>query len=344
MNPLALSRSRHGVLVECLERQAEPVARSSRFILYGLGSRQETALCPNDVVVVHDFSPAQIDNNIGYYVANELLPLFRGSRFADEAEGYAYSEQDIFERYVGEIVRSIDGNERRAWHLYYDNTLAALRRVPPEWSDAMVPPAAAQQDFIGDFGAIYRRAIDLIAELPGATVLDVATCFGFLPLLLATERRGQRDDPGDIVGCDLNPALVGLADDYARHRRLRNVRFVRADILAVDVGRELAPSPARFDVVTALHLLEHLEPEQTGAAVANLWRLAARRLIVAVPLEETPDPRFGHRQVFDRERLLAVGRALGGRQDYFDFHGGWLVVDRRDRVSPSEPASTTTTD
>ncbi|MEH6874511.1 MAG: hypothetical protein V7849_08960, partial [Candidatus Competibacter sp.] len=210
MNPLTLSRNRHGILVECLERRADPVAQSNHFILYDLGSRQETAVCLDDVVVVHDFAPAQIDNNIGYYVANELLPLFHSSRFAAGTEGYAHSEQDLFERYVGEIVRSIDGNERRAWHLYYDNTLAALRRVPPEWSGAMVPPGAAHQDFIGDFGAIYRRAIDLIAELPGATVLDVATCFGFLPLLLAAERRGQGDDPGDIVGCDLNPALVGL--------------------------------------------------------------------------------------------------------------------------------------
>ncbi len=325
MNPLTLSHSRHEVLVECLVQRAEPVARSCHFVLYGLGSLQKSAICPDDVVVVHDFAPAQIDNNIGYYVANELLPLFHGSSCASEAEGYAYSEQDIFERYVGEIVRSMDGNERRAWHLYYDNTLAALHRVSADWPERAVPTNEIGGDFIAEFGAIYRRASQLIAEIPNASVLDVAACFGFLPLLLATGPRGQ----GELVGCDLNPALVGLAGDYAQHRRLRNIRFIRADILAADIEQELTPAPARFDVVTAIHLLEHLEQEQTEAAVANLWKLAARRLIVAVPLEETPDPRYGHRQVFDRERLLSIGEMLDGYANYFDDHGGWLVVDRR---------------
>lgn len=121
---------------------------------------------------------------------------------------------------------------------------------------------------------------------------------------------------------------MGFADDYTRHEGLAQARFGVADILADDMERELAPLPARFDVVTALHLLEHLEPEQTNRAVANLWRLTARRLIIAVPIEDTPDPRYGHRQVFDRRRLLALGHALGGRCEYFEHHGGWLVSDR----------------
>ena len=84
-------------------------------------------------------------------------------------------------------------------------------------------------------------------------------------------------------------------------------------------------------MVTALHLLEHLEPAQTAQAVAHLWRLTARRLIIAVPLETVPDPRYGHQQVFDRDRLLAIGRTLGGHCDYFEYHGGWLVIDRPPR-------------
>ena len=54
---------------------------------------------------MHDFEPWQIDNNIGSYVANELLPLLAESR-GPMADGYAYSKQEIFERYVGGIVRS----------------------------------------------------------------------------------------------------------------------------------------------------------------------------------------------------------------------------------------------
>ena len=321
MNPLTLSRQRHGMLVECLAQRAQPIATSSHFTLYGIDPAS-TAAYPDDVVVVHDFKPCQIDNNIASYVANELLPLLADSRKPSAVDGYSYSKQEIFERYVGEIVRSADGNERRAWHLFYDNTLAAL------WRDGPQQESDAEQDFIRDFGAIYRRVADLTSEVPRASVLDVATCFGFLPLLLASRciREGQKSS--SIAGCDLNPALVALADDYARQRRLAHVSFMRADILAEDITREFASLGRAFDVVTAIHLLEHLEPEQTLPAMSNLWRITRRRLIVAVPLETVPDPRFGHRQVFDRESLLALGRHTSGRCRYFEHCGGWIIIDR----------------
>lgn len=319
---MMLSRHRHALLVEGLKQRADPLAASAHFQLYPL-----TATAPTDeLVVVHDFGPAQIDNDLGYHVVTELLPLLAAQR---RRLDNGYSEQDWFERSVGDIVRSMAGNERQAWRLFYANTLNATQASaglgqPPG------RPTGTAHGFIGLFGAIYRYALDLIQALPAAappTVLDVATCFGFFPLLLA--RVGVSGGTlGDITGCDLNPALMAFADDYARHDGLARVRFGVADILADDIERELAPLPARFDVVTALHLLEHLECAQTGQAVANLWRLTARRLIIAVPLEDAPDPRYGHRQVFDRERLLALGRALGGRCEYFEYHGGWLISDR----------------
>jgi 2-polyprenyl-3-methyl-5-hydroxy-6-metoxy-1,4-benzoquinol methylase len=320
MSPLTLSRQRHGILVECLAQRAQPVATSNHFTVYGIDPVSTAAADPDDIVVVHDFEPWQIDNNIGSYVANELLPLLPEGSGA--AHGYAYSKQEIFERYVGEIVRSMDGNERRAWHLFYDNTLAALQET------SLGRDSAEKQDFIGDFGAIYRRVFSLAAELPHATILDVATCFGFLPLLLASRRNAAGQSLSSIVGCDLNPALVALADDYARQRQLADVCFIRADILAGDIDRELAASAPSFDVVTAIHLLEHLAPEQTGPAMNNLWRITRQRLIVAVPLEDVPDRRFGHLQGFNRDALLALGRQTGGYCRYFDHYGGWIVIDR----------------
>ncbi len=319
---MMLSRHRHTLLVEGLEQRAAPLAASARFQLYPL-----TATAPADeLVVVHDFKPAEIDNNLGYHVVTELLPLLAAHRDRIDT---GYEEQELFERSVGDLVRSMAGNERHAWRLFYANTLNATQTraglgQPAKRSDTM------NDDFIGLFGAIYRFALELIAALPGAaspTVLDVATCFGFFPLLLARADAATRT-LGEIAGCDLNPALMAFAEDYARHAGLASVRFGVADILAEDLERELAPLPARFDVVTALHLLEHLEFAQTERAVAHLWRLTARRLIIAVPLEVTPDPRYGHRQVFDRERLLALGQALGGRCEYIEYHGGWLVCDR----------------
>ena len=93
--------------------------------------------------------------------------------------------------------------------------------------------------------------------------------------------------------------------------------FVRADILADEVAPKLAADGAAFDVVTAIHLLEHLTAEETVRAMDNLWALTGRRLIVAVPFEAVPDPRFGHRQVFDRESLLALGRHDGRKLPLF---------------------------
>ncbi|MBL8251788.1 MAG: class I SAM-dependent methyltransferase [Candidatus Competibacter sp.] len=328
---MMLSRRRHALLVEGLEQRAAPLGASARFRLYSL-----TPPPADEFVIVHDFAPDEIDNNLGYRVVTELLPLLTAHRHHTDS---GYGEQDLFERAVGDIVRSMAGNERAAWRLFYANTLNATQASAGLGAASDAPDHRAS-DFIGLFGAIYRHALELIRALPaeGAppTVLDVATCFGFFPLLLA---RAAGESLGEVAGCDLNPALMGFANDFVAHEPALAARFGVADILAEDIERELAPLPARFDAVTALHLLEHLDLDQTEAALANLWRLTARRLIVAVPLEAEPDPRYGHRQVFDRERLLALGRTLGGRQTYCEYHGGWLVIDRprpaRDRRGSS---------
>ncbi len=318
---MMLSRHRHALLIDGLEQRAAPLAASAHFQLYPL------AATADEPIIVHDFSAAQIDNNLGHYVVTELLPLLAAHRHRIDS---GYSEQDLFERSVGDIVRSMAGNERCAWRLFYANTLNATQ-ASAGLGQPLGRPDETTGDFIGLFGAIYRYALELIEALSAAasppTVLDVATCFGFFPLLLARLRTAKK--LGDISGCDLNSALMAFADDYVRHDGLAQVRFGVGDILVDDMERELAPLPARFDVVTALHLLEHLEFEQTEKALANLWRLTARRLIIAVPLEKVPDPRYGHRQVFNRERLLAMGRSLGGHFfEYFEYHGGWLVIDR----------------
>lgn len=320
MSPLTLARHRHGILLGSLANRAAPLGRSNRFTVWGLDDAGEVGNTAEDIVVVHDFRPEEIDNNIGGYVADELMPLLARLPRRSPMNGYAYSEQEIFERYVGAIVRSVDGNERRAWHRFYDNTLSALRR----------PMASTLDRGVADFNAcaraFYARVAELAREVAAASLLDVATCFGFLPLYLAA---GGEDHPlRRIVGCDINTALVALAEDYRHARDIRSVSFVKADILAADVRRDLAVDRGGFDVVTAIHLLEHLTAADCATAVANLWALTGRRLIIAVPFEAVADPRFGHRQVFDETSLKALGRSIGGHCQYSEHHGGWLIVDR----------------
>ncbi len=330
MCPLTLSQHRHGTLIGALDRSAPPLGRSSHFTLYALSTAGDDD--PDDIVVVHDFGPDQIDNNIGAYVADELLPLLARARAEapPPTNGYAYSEQETFERYVGAIVRSVDGNERRAWHRFYDNTLAALRG-PGRHADL-----AGSGDFIGSFRAIYMRTAELVAEVRGESVLDVGSCFGFLPLFLAGGAGAVGHAPRRTVGCDHNPALVALANDYRRHRRIAGIEFMGADILAEPARSALTAEGGRFDVVTAIHLLEHLSGEDVARAMQHLWALTARRLIVAVPFEAVADPRFGHRQVFDAGRLRALAEPTDGTALTFEHHGGWLVLDRKPNKEKEE--------
>lgn len=328
MTTITLSCRRHALLVDCLASRVEPLARSGRFTIFDIrrrGPAESAALDPDDMILVHDFAPEEISNNIGRFVADELLPIL-----VADAAGARGREQELFERLVGAIVRSMDGDERRAWHLFYDNTLAALIRAG--WhADGGHTGNPVPQDFITDFAAIYRRTAELAAEIAPETLIDVATCFGFLPLLLAEgawQDRSAPPTPCRIIACDINPALVSLAGAYAQRQRLTNVHFFRADILAADLAYELAPVATCFDVVSAIHFLEHLEPRQSAAAIDALWSLTRQRLIVAVPMEEVPDARFGHRQVFDRQSLTALARRTDGRFETFEDHGAWLVIDR----------------
>ena len=318
---LTLSRELHGPLADCLAARSRPLAKSARFALYDLDPHDRSGSGAGPIVLVHDFEPAEIDNNLCSAVAHELMPLLASLPVSGGENGYAVSQQETFERFVGAIVRSVDENEQRAWHRFYDNTLRALGRAARE------PVDAAPHDVIATFAAVYARAIALVAEVRADTWLDAATCFGFLPLHVA---RGARAGglPRRLFACDVDVALVALARDYARHRCLRDVSFFEADILTADVASDPAPAPRRCDVVTAIHVLEHLEPAETALALRALWSRTGRRLIVAVPVEDTPDPRFGHRQVFDQARLLALGDLTDGAARCFDDHGAWLVVDR----------------
>ncbi len=131
------------------------------------------------------------------------------------------------------------------WRQYSLNTLVRLRALLDQRSvDVGTQPHIAQ------FAAIYRQ---VLRHMVGESLLDVGTSPGFLPILAAERSPGLR-----VVGCD--------------------VRFLAWDMLKPGF-RQLGD----FDTVTAIHLLEHMSEEQMLTATANLLKVAARRLIVAVP-------------------------------------------------------------
>lgn len=234
--------------------------------------------------------PRGIGNELADHIAAELVPL-----------GLVPDGQ-AFERIFVDAVLSTQPDPARAWMAFYDSTMRRLRRAD-----------RAGTGSVATFARIYDRALSLVR---GTAVLDVGCCFGFLPLLAA-----ERDPRLRVIGTDLVPATAALAGRISRARGSQ-ARFAAADLLALPAGDQAV------DTVLAVHVLEHLPARMTAPALAQLCRVARLRVVVAVPLEEAPDPTFGHVQAFDLPKLARIGAAPGWTHDVHAADGGWLVLDR----------------
>ncbi len=260
-----------------------PIVRTEHFTLRRRGRRVELG---------HSLLPEQLDNDLAGLLAEELF-----------APGWL-SGSDVFERVFTGVVRSCVDGPLPAWTTFYDNTLARIRQY---WQ----APEPAEHSSIAGFAPVYRRTLDLVT--PGS-VLDLGSCFGFLPLLLA-ERERQT-----VIASDLSRGTMRLLDTVAR------ARGSTLDALVCDASR--VPLPDRsVDTVTVIHLLEHLDAGHGDAVVHEALRLARRRVVVAVPYEDEPTAAYGHVRCFTPEQLADLGRRTGHRFSVGAFHGGWLVVE-----------------
>ena len=255
-----------------------------------------------------------ISNELAGHIAAELGPLG------------LVPDGPAFERVFVDTVLATDPDPMRAWNLFYGNTLRRLRR-----------PDLGGTGSVATFARIYEHVMSLIR---GTTVLDVGCCFGFLPMLAAA-----RDPRLRVLGTDLVPAAAALAGRISRARR-SPARFAAADLLALPVADE------SVDTVLAVHVLEHLPAEVSAQALAQLRRVARHRVVIAVPLEEAPDPTFGHVQAFDLPRLARIGAdpetpqtpqtpespdTPAWSQAVHAADGGWLVLDRVRVGRPAGP-------
>jgi hypothetical protein len=154
----------------------------------------------------------------------------------------------------------------------------------------------------------------------------VESSFGFLPLLVAERFPSLQR----VVGIDISTDSFPLVRAIAEERRLNTVHFTQADLLADDFC-----ALGCFDTVTALHVLEHFDEVEMERVLVNLLAVTAQRLLLAVPYEPGEmETAYGHRQLFSRARLEAVGHWClerlggGGRMWVEDCAGGLLVVER----------------
>jgi SAM-dependent methyltransferase len=187
-----------------------------------------------------------------------------------------------------------------AWTAFYRNTIDGLARGGTD-------PGGT----IAEFAPVHERAVSLVT---GHDVLELGSCFGFLSLRLA--RAGHR-----VTAVDLVPGTMRLLTEVAR-RLGTTVAAVAGDVTAVPLADGCA------DTVLAVHLLEHLPVDAGATALAEMVRLARRRVVVAVPFEDEPNPAWGHVRCFDTRALDELGASTGLAYEVREHHGGWLVLDR----------------
>lgn len=224
---------------------------------------------------------------------------------ADDLVTPGLLEASSFESAFVSVVLSTDPDPTRAWTAFYRNTLASLATggTPGGTNAGMAP--------------VHDRA----AALAVGSVVELGCCFGFLSLRLAM-------DGHDVTSVDLSSGTVRLLGRMASELGVP-VAPVAGDATAVPLATGCA------DTVFAVHLLEHLPPGVDAIVLAEMLRLARRRVVVAVPYELEPDATWGHVRTFDAAALAVLGAATGRDHRVTDHHGGWLVADIDRSGTPS---------
>ncbi|MGD9959192.1 mycofactocin oligosaccharide methyltransferase MftM [Nocardioides sp.] len=243
--------------------------------------------------VEHAVAPERIDDDLGGLLADELFGpgWLRGG--------------ELFERIFTGIVRTSAVDPLTSWELFYRNS---LERIGAQLTHS----GTARHGTIAGYAPVYAHAEDLLSH---GTVLELGCCFGFLSLRIAAAGR-------QVIASDVSAGTMRLLD--AVSPRLGTQLTTRV----ADAARFPGPDGCA-DTVLAIHLLEHLVPAEGDLAVAEAVRLAARRVVIAVPLEAEADETWGHVRTVSLADLTAWGEASGWSYDVHEHHGGWLVIDKR---------------
>jgi SAM-dependent methyltransferase len=275
----------------------------------GSGSRQ--------VIVMHTFSQATVDEDLSPMVADELGPL----GVVASPDDYGSALFAIVASASPAAVRcptcgEVHLDPPTIWRTFSTNTLERLRTLVA--SDSVAPPTGMSH--IAQFARIYQRIVE---HTVGDSLLDVGSNLGLLPVLLA-----ERFSALTVVGCDNRADAVACGADLAQTTGNDRVMFRVKDVLGADFGEI-----GQFDTVTAVHVLEHLTEDELPVALTRMFQATARRLIVSVPYENMAQRLYGHRQEFTVEKLQVWGDwcvdSLGAARSWCEeASGGMLVIDR----------------
>ncbi len=261
----------------------------------------------NDVVAIVDRSTGQQrrsrregrlwvgpDGAVGHRIDAATVSNDLAGWIAADLVGPGHLAAAGFETAFVEVVESVDPG----WTAFYRNTLAALAgAAEPGGTNAGMAP-------------VHARAAALAI---GPDVVELGCCFGFLSLRLAAAGHA-------VTAVDLSPGAVALLASVAPALGTP-LRALAGDALRIPLATGSA------DTVHAVHLLEHLPVELAPVVLAGMLRVARRRVVVAVPFEDVPEPAWGHVRTFDLADLAALGAATGRPHSVAEHHGGWLVVE-----------------
>lgn len=233
----------------------------------------------NQLRVTHALTPQDLSERLVAQVTSSI-------------EDTAFGQEEFESTMVGLVRSTVDG-PLSAWTVYYRNSLNELL-------DGTAP-----------FAPIHEKAEQLVQ----GSVLDLGSCFGFLPLRLAGAGT-------DVIATDILAGTMTLLDAVAPRLGL-GVRTLVCDAAHVPVPDDSA------DTVTAIHLLEHVDEPTGEAVIAEALRIARDRVVIAVPYEDEATACHGHVRTFDAPELHRLGTSTGRPFEVVSDHGGWLVLDAR---------------
>jgi len=300
------------VLAQCDE---DALRRSKEYYVAHAYHIHET---PHFVVCQHDSSPATIVmHTLGQEAIDADLISFTEQELSHL--GLIGSAHDYSALFFAILASPFPAprDQGLVWRQFCLNTLARLR-MQVVASLTQSPPSISH---VPAFAALYQRVFEWFI---GNSFLDVGSCFGFLPVLMAERKPEIR-----IVGCDSNPEMLTIARDLACVTQMQQVQFIWQDVLAEPFCQQ-----GLFDTVAAIHLLEHFTEQELPSALTHLLNVTAQRLLIAVPYEEEAQACYGHHQVFTQEKLHWWGNwcidALGGTGRYWceEVMGGFLIIER----------------
>jgi demethylmenaquinone methyltransferase/2-methoxy-6-polyprenyl-1,4-benzoquinol methylase len=151
-----------------------------------------------------------------------------------------------------------------------------------------------------------RRAADLARVGPGERALDVATGTGDLAFELA-----RRVAPGgEVVGSDFSEKMLELARVKARTSNRADVRFERANALALPYQDD------QFDAATVGFGARNFSDLERGLCeMARVVRAGGRIVVLEITTPQRPPLSSFFELWFDR-LVPALGRLAGDRQAY----------------------------